>query len=299
MSKSYATPPAFRQALKDRTKRRANERDVQFNRLRQVILFERFASRVYDACGENVLLKGGLVIELRLSRARTTKDVDFCLDGDLEGYLKKIREAARRPHKDWLTFEVSDPRELTEHVGNQIVYEAVRLSVRAKIGAEPFGDPFAMDLSVGDRLVSVPESVEGTDILEFVEVGRVNHRICPRETHVAEKLHAWSLPRDRENSRTKDLVDIGLMATELDFEMDSLLEAIEATFKFRDTHEVPVRLPQIPSSWATQYARIKKEGRELPWPELSDLTDTVDSFLSPVLRGEPVAKWHPGEESWR
>jgi hypothetical protein len=157
--------------------------------------------------------------------------------------------------------------------------------------ASPPGCTTRVDLSVGDRLVSVPESVEGTDILEFVEVGRVNHRICPRETHVAEKLHAWLLPRD--------LVDIGLMATELDFEMDSLREAIEATFKFRDTHEVPVRLPQIPSSWATQYARIKNESRELPWPELSDLTDTVDSFLSPVLREEPVAKWQPRKEVWR
>ncbi len=299
MSKSYATPPAFRQALKDRIKRRADEREVRFNRLRQVILFERFASRVYDACGESVLLKGGLVIELRLSRARTTQDVDFRLEGDLEEHLKEIREAARTKHKDWLTFEVSDPRKLTEHVGDQIVYEAVRLGVRAKIGAEPFGDPFAMDLSVGDRLVSVPESVEGTDIFEFVGVDRVHHRVYPKEAHVAEKVHAWSLPRDRENSRTKDLIDIGLMATELAFEMASLREAIEATFKFRDTHEVPVRLPQIPSSWATQYARIKKEGRELPWPELSDLQVRVDAFLSPILREEPVAKWQPGEESWR
>jgi hypothetical protein len=30
-------------------------------------------------------------------------------------------------------------------------------------------------------------------------------RLYPRETHVAEKLHAYTLPRRRENSRVRDL----------------------------------------------------------------------------------------------
>ena len=40
-------------------------------------MFDRFLARIAVVLGDAATLKGGLVLELRLERARTTKDVDL------------------------------------------------------------------------------------------------------------------------------------------------------------------------------------------------------------------------------
>jgi hypothetical protein len=45
------------------------------------LVFDRFLARVVAVLGDAVLLKGGLVLELRLERARTTKDIDLRVTG--------------------------------------------------------------------------------------------------------------------------------------------------------------------------------------------------------------------------
>ena len=52
------------------------------------------------------MLKGGLVLELRLERARTTKDVDLRIMGAPEDVLPKLQEAGRRDLGDFMLFEV-------------------------------------------------------------------------------------------------------------------------------------------------------------------------------------------------
>jgi hypothetical protein len=41
-----------------------------------VLVFERFLARVFAVLGNQVVAKSGVVLELRLARARTTQDVD-------------------------------------------------------------------------------------------------------------------------------------------------------------------------------------------------------------------------------
>ena len=45
--------------------------------------------------GAAAILKGGLALELRLDRARTTKDVDLRMVGSPEGILERLQEAGR------------------------------------------------------------------------------------------------------------------------------------------------------------------------------------------------------------
>jgi hypothetical protein len=292
MANKYPNPAAFRQALKERIKRRADERGMLFNRYRQLVLFERFAARVYEACGSDVVVKGGLVMELRFERARTTRDVDALLEGDLSEKLSALRRLAAQSGDDWLSFELGRPESVVEHEGEHIAYEAYRVDVRAQIGGKPFGDPFHFDVSTGDKLVGRPEHQRGTDLFEFVGIEPVEHRVYPREVHVAEKLHAWSLPRDRPNSRVKDLVDLGLMAEGLEFDGESLREAIDATFEFRDTHPVPETVPEVPESWPRQYRRLEDENG-LPWDSVEELAGVVEGFVRPILQGTEVGEWDP------
>lgn len=79
-ARAYASPQAFRQALEQRPKTASNS-GIDFARRRQLPVFDRFLARVVAVFGDTALLKGGLVLELRLEHARATKDVDLRLTG--------------------------------------------------------------------------------------------------------------------------------------------------------------------------------------------------------------------------
>lgn len=215
MSKTYRNPAAFKRGLEDRIKAKARSNDVDVNRFRQLMLFERFLSRVYECWGDAVILKGGYALELRLTRARTTKDIDLRLIGDLTSLVANLQKAAREQGEDFLTFEIRNARNHSEMHGEQIVYDGIRLDVVGQLGGHPYGAPFHLDISMADKIVLPPDLVSGTNFFDFVGIPQLSHLIYPVEAHIAEKLHALSYPRpqERPNSRLKDLVDIGLLAS--------------------------------------------------------------------------------------
>jgi len=142
----------------------------------------------------------------------------------------------------------------------------------------------------------LPEEVEGSSFLDFAGIEPGRFRIYPLETHVAEKLHAYTLPRKRPNSRVKDLPDIALLASTRDIEGAALRAAIDRTFDHRATHPVPMSVPDPPSSWAPVYERIA-ENDGLQWRTLVEVTAAVQSFLDPVL-ARNAASWRPESWSW-
>ena len=72
----YASPLRFKDALEQRLRNAATD-GVAFARARQMLVFDRFLARVAASFGDAAVLKGGLVLELRLARARTTRDIDL------------------------------------------------------------------------------------------------------------------------------------------------------------------------------------------------------------------------------
>ena len=117
------------------------------------------------------------------------------------------------------------------------------------------------------------------------------------ETHIAEKLHAYTMPRDRPNSRVKDLPDIALLATVQALDAKRVRAALEQTFAFRKTHHLPASLPDPPSTWATPYAAMARDD-QLQWASLADVTTAARRFLDAVLAGDLVATWDPGAWRW-
>ena len=59
----------------------------------------------------------------------------------------------------------------------------------------------------GDPLIGEPDVVVAEDVLAFAGIAPPTLRLYPIETHIAEKLHAYTMPRARPNSRVKDLPD--------------------------------------------------------------------------------------------
>jgi hypothetical protein len=236
-------------------------------------------------------------MELRFERARMTQDIDAVISGDWEKQIESIRRFAAEAGDDWLSVQVGEPDEIVEHQGDQIVYDAYRVDVQARIGGKDFGAAFHFDISTGEKLVEDPERTSGTELFEFIGIEPVEHRVYPRETHVAEKLHAWSMPRVRPNSRVKDLVDLALMADGLRFHYDALRTSIEATFEFRDTHSVPTDLPDVPASWSDQYTGLRDENN-LPWDSVEQVATLVGQFLKPVLDQTAAGYWKPAVGRW-
>ena len=85
-----------------------------------------------------------------------------------------------------------------------------------------------------------------SDVLEFAGIAPPTLRIYPIVSHVAEKLHAYTMPRPRPNSRVKDLPDLALLASVGGLDAETLRTALNRTFTFRETHPLPVSLPKPP-----------------------------------------------------
>ena len=105
MIRRYATPLAFKQALEQRIKS-SSTTGADFARRRQLLVFDRFLARVVSVVGDAVTLKGGLVLEMRLARARTTKDVDLRMMGSADNVLERLQAAGRLDLGDYMFFEV-------------------------------------------------------------------------------------------------------------------------------------------------------------------------------------------------
>jgi hypothetical protein len=293
----YETPAAFKQALEQRL-RDASASGIDLARRRQLVVFERFLARVSQVIGEAVILKGGLVLELRLARARTTKDVDLRLTGTPTELLERLQEAGRLDLRDFIRFEVQRDRRNPELRGEGMKYVGHRFATECRLAGKVYGRPFGVDVAFGDPLVGDLDEVVADDTLAFAGIEPARIRLYPVASHVAEKLHAYTMPRARPNSRIKDLPDIALLATVGPILASTLRSAFERTFEFRATHELPADLPPPPTAWEAAYqAMAKADG--LAWSTLEELHRAVRGFLEPVLsRRQQSSRWTPDSWSW-
>lgn len=262
-----------------------------------MLVFERFLARVGETFGESVTLKGGLVLELRLERARTTKDVDLRINGAPAALLSRLQEAAQLELDDFMAFEIAPHGEHPTIENDGMQYEGQRFRAECRLAGKPYGQPFGVDVAFGEPLFGAPDVVRASDLLSFAGVARPAIRLYPVETHVAEKLHAYTLPRPRPNSRVKDLPDIALLSTIKELSAPRLRAALEQTFTFRKTHELPRAVPAPPDAWERPYAALARES-ELEWATLTDVHAAAAAFLDPVLFGAAVETWSPERRVW-
>lgn len=295
--RTYASPEAFKQALEQRL-RSSVKAGAEFARKRQLLVFDRFLARIAVVLGDAATLKGGLVLELRLERARTTNDVDLRMVGSPDNVLAKLQEAGRMNLDDFMTFEVvpDDGRPEIQNDGMQ--YDGLRFRAECKLAGKLYGQLFGVDIVFGDPILGEPEVVVAEDVLAFAGIAPPRLRLYPIETHIAEKLHAYTMPRTRPNSRVKDLPDIALLATARPIDAKRLRAAFEQTFAFRKTHALPANVPQPRIAWSTPYEAMARED-QLAWPTLDAVTKAAQAFLDPVLAGGLDATWEPEAWIWR
>lgn len=297
--KTYTNPAAFHAALEARVRDLAKVQGRPVNRVRTLLVMERFLARIVAVFPASAILKGGLALELRLHKARTTRDIDLRLIGapdEAAGLMARAASLVPEPD-DFLRFVVTPNAEHPTMDGDGVLYEGFRFDVAATIAAKRYADPFGVDVAYADVVHGSPVELVGSDLFSFIGSEPVRVRAYPAGSHLAEKLHAYTLPRKHPNSRVKDLADIALIATLDGHVAEDLAAAIRETFAFRATHPVPGALPEPPADWVERYRRMAKE-EDLLWRELDELLVAARTFLDPVLRGD-IGEWDPAGWTWR
>lgn len=229
-------------------------------RMRRQVAFDRLLCRLFAKEDAPWLLKGGYAMELRIKSARTTRDIDLALKWMPGGETQWNDAAVRRLLESLAQADLGDGFEFV--IGEPTMdldaapYGGSRFPVQASMGGRTFAN-FHLDVSAGDVLREPFELLEGHDWLGFAGIAAAKMSAMSREEQFAEKLHAYSLPREgRPNSRVKDLVDLLLLVESGSLDPERVGQCIQTTFRRRDNHPVPVSLEPPPQTWAGRYAEM-------------------------------------------
>ncbi len=290
----YKDATAFRQALEDRLKARAQGDGAALARDRKRVAFDRLLARLLAVAPEQWLLKGGFALELRLAeRARATKDVDIDWQADEEQLLDTLIDAASHDTDDFFVFTVELTSAPEDRLGG-----SHRFRIVASLAGRLF-ETFLLDVGFRRDEQVVADALTTDTLLAFAEIPPVEVLAIPLELQVAEKLHAYTriYERGRPSTRAKDLIDLALIAELSALGAEALHVAIETTFTRRNTHPLPTVLPQPPREWATQYRRLAEA---VGAPADLDAGHVVASaLLAPILSGEVTeGNWSPIDRRW-
>jgi hypothetical protein len=265
--RQYGTAGAFRAALEIRLLERSRREAVDLQRLRRQVAFDRLLARMFHSrqSARGWVLKGGYALEMRFHQARSTKDIDLTVrtganrthptDHSPTALRERLQLAAFVRIPDFFTFVVGEPTlEL-----DQAPEGGSRFPVDARLDGRTFAK-FHVDLGAGDDVLEPLEMVVGHDWLGFAGIPAISVPALSTEQHWAEKLHAYTRPREGvTNSRVKDLVDLVLIIERTELSPDRTRAAVAATFARRATHPMPVALLAPPAAWTRPFVALAAE----------------------------------------
>lgn len=234
---------------------------------------------------DRFVLKGALLVLVWLGETlRPTRDADLLGFGELsDDALGTIfREiCAVEVEPDAATFLPDSVR--AAPIREEDAYGGRRVTLQARVGAARL--TVQVDIGIGDAVTPSPQWLEYPSLLE--DLPRPRLRAYPRETVVAEKLHAMVLLGMR-NSRMKDYFDVHALLREGRMDAAQLARAIAATFARRGTalpEDVPAALSEGFAADGTKQAQWRAFlGRNrIEAPELQEVVAEIRARLAGPL----------------
>ena len=244
-------------------------------------------------------MKGGFALELRYGwRHRPTRDIDLRASSTLGSALARLRtevaDGQAALAADHFSFELGEPGpEMQGAPGGSL-----RVPVVARLAGVELAR-FHVDLSSGDAVVGLADTLEGSDLLDFAGIPQLRFPGYSVPQQLAEKLHAYTLPRVGPNTRTKDLVDLVVIPMVEPIDGDALVASVAATFGVRGTHPVPQALPAPDPQWAQPFRALMAQVGQAPTTELDDGFILAARFWDPLLAAEGMPlRWDPVARRW-
>jgi hypothetical protein len=282
--RTYATAGAFRRALEERLKRTSLTDQVDPNRLRRQVSFDRLLARLFREESAPWVLKGGYALELRFKTARSTIDIDLTVQriaasarGNQNEVVREMLQSATDiPLGDWFEFTVG-PASIDLTAAPE---GGARYPVEARMDERIFAR-FHVDAGVGDVIMRPLETIVCRDWLGFAGIESSQILMISREQQFAEKIHAYTLPRNAANSRVKDLVDLALLIGSGGLDKWRTMDALRLTFERRGTHDLPASLVPPPADWQVPFHALAEEC-QLP-TDVVTVFAGVQKFVQEVL----------------
>lgn len=258
---TYKTAGAFRIALEHRLREYSREHHIDLMRVRRQYTFDRFLARIFQSEEKNsFVLKGGYALELRINSARATKDIDLSVNfGSSESYdsasvKATLIEITNQNGIDFFEFHIGDPVMDLENAP----YGGYRFPVNAMMAGRLFAG-FHVDVAFGDTWFTPHYQLASQNWLEFAGIPAVVISVISADQQFAEKIHSYTLPRDVQNSRVKDIVDVILLIETNQIDEKRVSEAINKTFARRNTHLIPKELDSPPEFWIEKFNHLAEE----------------------------------------
>jgi hypothetical protein len=272
----------------------AREAGVVPRRIHLVVAIDRLLVRLLQAAPGQWVVKGGYANQLRRpDDARFTEDLDLKIDAAIETAPELLASGFAVDLGDDFSYEVAtSPAPLEGPPGG-----GLRFVVVARLGGTELV-PFKVDVSAADVVVGDVESYFSDPVLDRLGFRRSRFHVYPVNQHFAEKLHALTLPRDVENTRARDLVDLLWFVQHFTFRSEALAIACIATFERRATHAWPPVIDVPPESWTRPYGVWRAE-LDLAERNPAAAASTLRSFLEPVYFGVVGRSWDPAAQEWR
>jgi len=217
----------------------SRDRNEDFNLILTRYAVERFLYRLSQSKhADKFVLKGAMLTAIWIGEVhRPTRDLDLLGFGNPEAEVLKtiIAEISLVDvEKDGLEFD-ADSVEIEEIRENQ-EYLGQRVKVNVKLGNAKIR--IQIDVGFGDAVTPKAKIISYPVLLDF-PAPRV--RAYPKESQIAEKLQSMVF-LGMANSRMKDFYDIFILSKTFSFDGSTLVKAIKATFKRRDT-QIPKDIP--------------------------------------------------------
>ena len=214
---------------------------------------------------------------------RPTRDADLLGFGpsNLESIGQTFRDIAAITVDDGIIF---DPGTVSaEEIRKDAGYAGARVVITGELAKARCKTQ--IDIGFGDAVTPGPVQSEYPVLLEDFPAPRL--RTYPVYTVISEKLHAIAL-LGMTNSRVKDYLDLWVMLDRESLNMNTLAQAISATFTRRGM-AVPTDLPTglsdefaaDPSRLALWAAFVRKN--DLAMIPLADVVTRIRSALEPAI----------------
>ena len=292
--RGYGSPAAFRRALTDRLRAKAETSRWSPSQLRRQLAYDRLLERLY-LVDEEWVVKGATALLARDIGVRETIDIDIYREAARDIAEAELRAAVANDIGDWFAFEIGAARSVADAAAG------LRLPVTASIGTTVWAS-FSVDLVGSDRrMTGAPEAVPPLARVVMPDIEQHGYRAYPLVDHVADKVAAMFELHGgtgAPSTRFKDLVDLVAIVISASVDAGPQLKALRSEADRRG-----ITLPGgfgVPDRalWERGYAA--EAGRSLlpVAHSLDDALATVTPFLDPLLDGSAAGTWDPERRQW-
>lgn len=272
--------------LKDKLKNISKEKNVDFNTLFRIYMYDRFVERLgISKYKDNFILKGGFYLSTLFGvENRTTMDIDTTFRNanfNEETIVKMIEEI--------VSIKIEDNAKLSylgvSSIRNEDKYGGFRVDIQVEI--ENIKEKFHVDIATGDPIIPKEIRYRYKPILGD---DYINLWACTIETVLAEKLETI-FSRVELNGRMRDFYDIYLIYTK-DWEnvkLDNFRKALEKTFskrEYKGDFSLAINVIKNSNTLRKRWKIYQKKYQYAKNIDFNDILNCVEKMLEKVA--EPV-----------